>query len=132
MFVHQHPPKWLCLSSQFCSPPTHTHSLFPLFPRNTALPFFSPFSKNIQYFCQVSCLVTHTLSISIPLFPYSVPPPLHSGYLSIADFSSLFNSFNIFPPALAPSCLQNSEALSINKIPPLQSEKGLKVLGHSF
>lgn len=124
----------LSLISVLQPPPTHTHSLFPLtFSQKHSTSFFlSIFQKHSVLLPGLLSCHPHTVYLhsSVFLFDTLSSPP------SRADFSSLFNSFNIFPPALAPSCLQdhlqNSEDLSINKRPPFQSEKGLKVLGHSF
>lgn len=105
-----HPPKCLCLSSHFCSPPSHTHTASnsshfsrkaPVFHHSTFLSSLHSPQKYSIHLCHVSCLVTHTLSILIPvLFFYilSFSPP-YSGCLSITNFYSLFT----LSAALAPS-----------------------------
>ena len=81
--------------------PLHTHNASNFFHFSRKAPVFhhSNFLSSLHspqkysiYLCHVSCLVTHTLSILIPVFFFyilSFSPP-HSGCLSITDFYSLF------------------------------------------
>ena len=133
--VQSAPPEVpLSLISLLLTPFTHTLHLIPLaFPEKP--PFFiialffclSNLPKKYSiYFCRVSCLVTHTLSVLVPVFFFyilSFSPP-HSGCLFNHRLLFTFYSFSIFCTALDPMTQQ--------PLPLFQCEKGSKFLSHSL